>query len=155
MPYSEIIALVTDFHDLQWSWNPEEVDQLVARFGWTVEARRRRGMRLNTGFGMASGDIRFHRLERVGEISTRVSSSVAGETEDERAWLQDIFFQAVSAAESVLGEPTERRPGESRQVRWRAENTTIAVSWLSVVVKLSIFTNEYIDEHDEAVRLGL
>ncbi|GAA4059373.1 DUF6301 family protein [Actinomadura miaoliensis] len=151
----EVVELVTRFRDLAWSWNAADVDQLVHDFGWTVEARRRRGVRLDTGLGMASGDINITSDGQVERVSVAASEYVSNETIEGRSWLQDVFADVTAIATKTLGEPTDRRPGEYPEVRWRGQQTTIVVMRSSTLVKIFVATNEYLDEHDWAVSQGL
>ncbi|GAA2101604.1 DUF6301 family protein [Actinomadura alba] len=150
----EISDLVTGLRTLDWTWDPDEVDQVVERFGWKVESRRRRSVRLDAGFGMATGFIDFSRDGKVEQISVAVCESASAESPEGRAYVQDAFAKIVAAATRALGEPTERVPGESAEVRWRGDEATVGVKRLSVQVNVFLATNEYVDEFDRVVEPG-
>ncbi|MBC6460511.1 DUF6301 family protein [Actinomadura sp. HBU206391] len=155
LPASEVADLVTGLRSLRWAWDPVEIDGVVERFGWKVESRLGRSVRLDAGFGMASGFFYLSRSGKVDRISVAACGSASAESAGGRAYVQDAFAQVVAAATRALGEPTERIPGESAEVRWRGHEATIGVKHQWVQVNVFLATNEYIDEFDRAVELGI
>ncbi|GAA2101617.1 DUF6301 family protein [Actinomadura alba] len=151
----EVADLVTGLGSLEWSWEPDEVDGVAERFGWKVESRRGRSVRLDVGFGVASGFFYLSRAGKVDRISVAACRSASAESAEGRAYVQDAFADVVAAVTRALGEPTERVPGESAEVRWRGDEATVGVKHLSVQVNVFLATNEYVDEFDRAVELGL
>jgi hypothetical protein len=151
----EVTNLVTGLRSLEWSWDPDEVDGVVERFGWKVESRRGRSVRLDAGFGMASGFFYFSRSGKVDRISVAACESASAESAEGRAYVQDAFAEVVAATTEALGEPTERIPGESAEVRWRGDEGTVGMKRSSVQVNVFLATNEYIDDFDWAVSRGL
>jgi hypothetical protein len=149
-----IIDLVTRLRSLDWSWRPEEVPRLVTDFGWTIMGRALENFVLTTEFGMGTGDVDVNRANEVARISTTVSTPVSPKTAEARAFTQDAFAQVVAATTQALGEPTQRIPGESPEVRWRGAESTVAVLRISVQVKVYLATNEWVDDFDWSVSRG-
>jgi hypothetical protein len=151
----EISDLVTRLRSLKWSWSPDEVERVVTDFGWTIMGRALENFVLDTEFGMATGDVEVDLSHRVVRISTTVSTPVSAETAEGRAFTQDAFARVVAAVTRALGEPTQRVPGESPEVRWRGAESTVAVQRVSVQVRVYLATNEWVDEFDWGVSRGL
>lgn len=146
----EISDLVTKLRSLNWSWSPDEVERVVADLGLTILGRARRNFVLTTEFGMATDDVDVDPSNRVVRITRTVSTPVSAESSEGRAFTQNAFAQVVAAATRALGEPTERVPGESPEVRWRGAESTIAVK-RTVQVKVYLATNEWVDDFDRPV----
>ena len=155
LPDEQVIQLVTKLRSLEWSWDESDIDRIVSDLGWTAEARYRRGVQLDVGFGTATGDVEFTKEGRVTRILASVCPYIDDESPGDRSWLQDVFADVVNAAITALGEPTDRLPGESPEVRWRGAQTTVGVQRSSVLVKIFLATNEYMDDRDWAVSRGL
>ena len=151
----EVVDLVTGLRSLDWSWDPDGIDRVVERFGWTIESRRRRFVRMDAGFGSATGYVDFSRDGTVDSIRVAVSGSESAESADGRACVQDAFARVVAAATRALGEPTERVPGDSPEVRWRGDDATIGVTRSLVRANVYLATNEYVDEADRDRESGL
>ena len=75
--------------------------------------------------------------------------------DDAQTFLQDTFAGVVAAATRARGEPTQRRPGNNPEVRWRGEEATVGVKRVSVQVDIFLATNEFIDDYDWAESRGL
>jgi hypothetical protein len=151
----EISELVTRLRSLKWSWSPDEVERVVTDLGWTIMGRAFENYVLTTEFGTATGDVDVDLSHRVVRISTTVSTPVSAETVEGRAFTQDAFARVVAAVTRALGEPTQRVPGKSPEVRWRGAESTIAVQRVSVQVNVYLATNEWVDEFDWGVSRGL
>jgi hypothetical protein len=151
----EIIDLVTRLRSLDWSWRPDEVPRLVTDFGWTIMGRALENFVLTTEFGMATGDVDVGLSSEVVRIITTVSTPVRAETAEARAFTQDAFARVVAATTRALGEPTQRIPGKTPEVRWRGAESTVAVLRLSVQVEVYLATNAWVDDFDWSVSRGL
>ena len=151
----EISELVTRLRSLKWSWSPDEVERVVTDFGWTIMGRALENYVLTTEFGMATGTVEVGRSGRVVRINTAASTRISAATAENRAFTQDAFARVVAAVTRTLGEPTQRVPGESPEVRWRGDESTIAVKRISVQVKIYLATNEWVDDFDWGVSRGL
>ncbi|MFD0854757.1 DUF6301 family protein, partial [Actinomadura adrarensis] len=66
-----------------------------------------------------------------------------------------VFAEVTAAVTDVLGEPTQRIPGDAPEVRWRGERSTVSVHRYSVIVDIALTENAYLDEQDEIVSRGL
>ena len=73
----EITDLVTKLRSLKWSWSPDEVERLVADFGWTIMGRARRDFVLETEFGMGTGSVEVDCSDRVNRITITASTPLA------------------------------------------------------------------------------
>ena len=149
----DLVDLAKGLKSLEWSWDPDEVGRIAEEFGWKVESRRSLSVRLNSGFGTGYADLTEG--GKVEQISVPVCVPESAETAEGRTYLQDAFARAVAAFTRGLGEPTERIPGESAEVRWRVDGATIGVKRLSVQVNVYIATNDYIEYIDRAREQGL
>ena len=150
----EIIDLVTRLRTLDWSWRPDEVPRLVTDFGWTIMGRALENFVLTTQFGMATGRVEVDRANEVVRISTAVSTPVSPKTAEARAFTQDAFARVVAATTRALGEPTQRIPGETPEVRWRGAESTVAVM-RTIQVNVYLATNEWVDDFDWSLSRGL
>lgn len=151
----EITDLVTKLRSLKWSWSPDEVERVVADFGWTIMGRARRDFVLETEFGMGTGSVEVDRSDRVNRITITVSTPLDPDVAEDRAFTQDAFARVVASVTQALGEPTQRVPGEYPEVRWRSAESTIAVKRVSSEVMLYLATNVWVDEFDLGVSRGL
>ncbi|WP_227023296.1 DUF6301 family protein [Actinomadura rubrobrunea] len=133
---------MTKLRGLEWSWRRADITPMLGDLGWNIEYQHELGMRLGTQFGMATGDVYCTDDGRVSAIYGAVCSFI-DDTPEERALLQDVFVETVAAAATVLGDPTDRLPGEFPEVRWRGPQTTIGVRNSAVLVRIFIATNEY------------
>jgi hypothetical protein len=147
----EVADLVSGLRSLDWSWSPDEAEGIAERFGWKVESRRARSVRLDAGFGMRTGSIQFPDMGKVTRITVAACTPVSADSAAGRAFVQDAFAHVVAAATEALGEPTERIPGSAPKVRWRGEVATVGVSHSSVQVDVFLATNEDIDIIDSAI----
>ncbi|GLZ03004.1 hypothetical protein Acsp03_04710 [Actinomadura sp. NBRC 104412] len=146
----ELADMALRLRALEWPRDPDDVPAIAAAFDWTVESLREMGARLGTRFGIATGNFEFEEGRAV-HVRAAVCSDIDRESAEERAWLQDVFAESVEAVSAALGPPTHRLPGETPEVRWRGENSTVSVLKYSVIVDIALSTNEYIDEYDRDV----
>lgn len=148
---AEIAETATRLRSLDWSWRMADIPELAAEFGWRVLTTRPNWVMLDTGYGLASGRIHGHN-EAAEEVELRVSD-FAAEDPVGRARARDAFARMTTALTDALGEPTERQPGASAEIRWAARTTTIRLIVLSVSVHLHLVTNSYLAIHDKMVKL--
>ncbi|MCA2210210.1 DUF6301 family protein [Nocardia rosealba] len=148
---NEIADLATRLRDLDWSWQMTDVDALAARFGWRVEATRPHSVRLDTGFGRASGSVQGYR-GRANEIDLAVTGFTS-ETTATRADIRDAFVVMATAITGAVGAPTNRIPGEYAEVRWAGPDTTLRLIEMTSSIHLYLDTNAGLAVHDETVRL--
>jgi hypothetical protein len=150
----EAAEVARRLRDLDWPGDPARMDALAAAFGWEIESRRELGARLGTRFGMATGEFVIDD-GRIARLSAAVCSDIDDESAAESAWLQDVFAEVTGAVTDVLGEPTRQVPGDSPEVRWRGERSTVSLHRYSVIVEIALTENAYLDEQDEIVSRGL
>jgi hypothetical protein len=148
----EVADLVTGLWTLDWSWRPEEAEQLVDRFSWKVVHRGSRNLMLENEFGPGFVDVNAGRVQR---IIVAASTFADENTTEGRAFTQDAFARVVAAATRALGEPSSRRPGEFPEVRWRGAEATVTVRRSSAQVDIELATNESVDDEDWAASRGL
>ncbi|MGH3392960.1 MAG: DUF6301 family protein [Actinomadura sp.] len=152
----EVADLVIGLRSLEWSWDPNEVDQIAEQFAWKIAGRTNWSVMLDTRFGPDTGRIAFDDAGvRVEQLSLAVSQPTSAKSVEGRQRVQDAFAHVVSAATGALGEPTSRLPGDLPEVRWRGDTATVGVKRSSVQVNVFLATNEYIDNFDWAVSRGL
>lgn len=151
----EIIGLVTKLRSLEWPLSADEVEQMVEAFEWKIMARPLSDFILETEFGFASGKVEIDGSDRVERIRFQVCTAVDTDDPGNRAFIQDAFAGVSAAVTQVLGEPTQRIPGEDPELRWRGAESTIAVMRLPIQVDMYMAANESVDAFDWAVSRGL
>ncbi|GAB3160512.1 hypothetical protein GCM10027290_66640 [Micromonospora sonneratiae] len=148
---AQLVEVTSKLAGLRWSWSTAEVDRVVAELGWPVAAGpTASGVVLRVGFAPVTD---FAELAFAGEAATifsvMVTSGAVGESPDATAFRRDAFVAAVQAVGTVLGEPTDRRPGDRPEVRWLAPSGIIRVRDGGVFVELALLSARYAATLDE------
>lgn len=146
---TEIVDLALRLRSLHWSWRLVDVPDLAAEFGWHVERIGPHSVRLDVGFGLASG-----RVDGRDGQAKHIVQSVTDSDSDEVDNVWDAFARMTRALTGALGEPTKRLPGEYPQVRWAGPQQTLALTALPSVVKLELVPNEQLALDDEGEALA-
>ncbi len=142
----EIVDLAMSFRDLRWSWDPAEIGELAKRFGWTVEFEYKGSAQLDTGLGMASGDIHCDASGKVAKIAVALCSYIDDTSPSERWYLHDRFVHAVELVTRALAEPTDRLPKEVPEVWWRGVESTVGLARSSTVARIFLASNAHLDK---------
>lgn len=147
-------SLLTAVRDTSWSWTEDEVPVLAERFGWTlVEVIPGAGAVADPGYGLGPKAFRLNFDKgKVRQVSMRVSSRVAEDDAAGQAFLNEVFASVQECGAEVFGRPATPYAATVPQVRWRDEQTTLAVRNLRVAVTLTWATNVYQDAADAADR---
>ncbi|MGF6882689.1 hypothetical protein ABIA39_001631 [Nocardia sp. GAS34] len=125
--------------------------QLAAAFGWTTLLSQPDSVLLDTGIGLAGGQISGH-SGYVDEIEVLLTDHV-GEGRVGPALIRDAFVATAAAITAAIGAPTSKIPGESAEIRWAGTETTLRLMDLTVCVKLFLLTNEELASQDVATEL--
>ncbi|WP_405167254.1 DUF6301 family protein [Nocardia sp. NBC_01499] len=147
----EIVDLATRLRSVQWSWLLEDAPALAEAFGWTVVMAEPEWVMLDTGFGMGSG-----RIAGSDAQAEYIRARVAGPASDDaagHALSRDTFATMSTALTGALGDPTERKPGKSAEIRWADEETTLVLKDVEVGVQLSLLANTKLAMRDRAIAL--
>ncbi|MET8871040.1 DUF6301 family protein [Nocardia sp. NPDC004604] len=150
---TEIVELALRLRSLHWSWRLVDVPDLAAEFGWHVERIGPHSVRLDVGFGLASG-----RVDGRDGQARHIVQSVTDRDSDEADNVWDAFVRMTRTLTGALGEPTTRIPGEDPEVRWAGPQQTLALKAFPSVVNLKLVPNEQLafdDEGDALVEAGL
>lgn len=144
-----IVELALRLRSLRWSWRLVDVPELAADFGWDVERIGPHSVRLDVGFGLASGRVDG----RDGQAKHIVVSVTDSDADDvDSVW--DAFVRMTRALTGALGAPTTRIPGEYPQVRWAGPRQTLVLIALPSVVNLELVPNEQLALDDEGEALA-
>ncbi|MEV2226251.1 DUF6301 family protein [Nocardia vinacea] len=146
---TEIIELALRLRSLDWSWRLADVPELAAEFGWRIERIGPHSVRLDVGFGLASG-----RVDGWDGQAKHIVQSVTASDSDEADNVWDAFVRMTRALTGALGEPTTRIPGEYPQVRWAGPQQTLALKAFPSVVDLELVPNEQLALDDEGDALA-
>ncbi|MGY4103833.1 DUF6301 family protein [Nocardia sp. R16R-3T] len=150
---TEIIERALRLRSLHWSWRLADVPDLAAEFDWRIERISPHSVRLDVGFGLASG-----RVDGSDGQAKHIVQSVTDRNSDEADNVWDAFVRMTHALTGALGEPTTRIPGEDPEVRWAGPQQTLMLKAFPSVVNLKLAPNEQLaldDEGDALVEAGL
>ncbi|MDN2500331.1 hypothetical protein FHY52_27130 [Nocardia nova] len=148
---AEIADLAASLLDLDWSWDMADAPGIAAGFGWEVRAARPQWVTFDVGFGMDTGKI-LGRDGHAHSIHLHVTQNLVDEA-DGKFWIHDCFVRMSAAVSARIGAPTQKIPGETPEIRWAAEPTTLRLLEFRYSVQLFLHTNAYLDEHDAAVEM--
>ncbi|QKG23464.1 hypothetical protein ACTIVE_5107 [Actinomadura verrucosospora] len=143
-----IIELAVRLRDLRWPWSASGVPTVARALGWTVDSASEGIIELDTGLGPSSGSVELDWEGTVNTVRVLVTSFIDSDEAAERAWLRDAFVHATGLLTAALGDPTQRIPGSSPQVRWRGPDSTVGLSSASVSLVIFSAGNHYLDEDD-------
>lgn len=147
----EVADLAVRLQSLEWSWLLTDVPALAAEFGWAVERIGPSSARLDTGFGMASGEVSGG-SEHPGRIRVQVTD-FADDDAAGRAWVRDAFTDMAIAITGALGPPTLREPGKEAEIRWAGAQTTVRLWQFTSSVSLFLMTNALLAAEDEITEM--
>jgi len=145
-------SLLTAVRDTSWSWTEDEVPALAERFGWTlVEVLPGMGAVADAGHGLGAKAFRLNFDQSgVWQVSMRITSRVAEKDPADQAFLEEVFAGVQEVGADVFGSPATPYPSTVPQVRWRGEQSTLAVRNLKVAVTLTWASNASQDAVDAA-----
>ncbi|WP_040685767.1 DUF6301 family protein [Nocardia vinacea] len=146
---TETIELALRMRSLHWSWRLADVPDLAAEFGWRIERIGPHSVRLDVGFGLASG-----RIDGLDGQAHHIMQSVTDIDSDEADNVWDAFVRMTRALTEALGAPSTRIPGEYPQVRWAGPQQTLALKAFPSVVNLELVPNEQLALDDEGDALA-
>ena len=146
-------ALMTGIRDTRWSWQPEDVEDLCRRMGWTLsEIIDDMGGFADAGLDLPRGQVTIvFRDGQVGDVKIYVTDSADADDRDRDRFVSDAFADAVDEGVVALGEPTARLHAEPPTVRWRLDDATVLIKKLSNAVTVTWANNTWQDKWDEAV----
>ncbi len=146
-----VADLMTKLRECRWDWSTAELPQLAGRLGWTISVTvEGKGAFADTPWNLGDRTVRFtFKNDHVDLVRVRLTDQVMPETSQSREFMQDTFAALVQVGSDTLGEPTGRILGDNPQVRWRGEDTTIAVMNTGVAVSLTWATNDDQDHWDQ------
>lgn len=147
----EIVELAGRLRSVNWPCPLDDIPELAATFGWEVKSSRPEWVRLDSGFGRASGMVEAEDGTAV-ELTLQVTD-FADKDQAGRAQTLDTFVRMTNALTGALGEPTARIPGESAEVRWAGADATIVLSDLDITVQLALVANSRLAAHDRTIDL--
>jgi hypothetical protein len=147
----QIAELAGRLAGLRWSWSVDELDRVVEELGWTVAAAPQgpsHSAVLRTGLpidGLA--DLVLGR-DGAGELVVRLSEPVEPDSPQAPADNRDAFALSARAVTTVAGEPVDRRPGETPEVRWQASSGVLRVTQGVLYVELALMSASYSESRD-------
>ncbi len=146
-------TLVAAIKETSWSWQPDAVEELCRRMGWTlVEDIDDRGVFADAGWNLGGDDVAMaFRDGYVDDITMRITQIVRDAGTDRDRFLGDAFADAVAVVTSALGEPTGRDLSELPTVRWRMADSTVLVGRFTSSVKLTWASKRFQDRWDAVV----
>lgn len=144
-------SLMTGIRDAHFSWQPEDVDELCRRMGWTLDQV------LDGRGAIADADLKVpgHQIVivfrdgPVGDIKIQITETDSESEADRDRFLMDAFADAVDEGVAALGEPTARQHADPPAVRWRLDDSTVLVEKLAAGVLVTWASNQWQDEWDK------
>jgi hypothetical protein len=145
-------SLLTAVRDTSWSWTEDEVPALAERFGWTlVEVLPGMGAVADPGHGLGAKACRLNFDQgKVWQVTMRITSRVAEKEPADQSFLEEVFDRVQELGADVFDRPATPYAATVPQVRWRGEQTTLAVRNLKVAVTLTWAPNASQDAVDSA-----
>lgn len=140
--------LALALQELRWSWTEDEIPVLARDFGWTVTGDFDGVIEMDGGLGPASVVVDVDDNGTVDMVTISLTSFIDRHADQERAWLQDQFAHAADVMKRALGDPTERRPGNLPEVRWRGPDSTVGLTRTTVRVNMYFTLNQKLDADD-------
>ncbi|MBO2465248.1 DUF6301 family protein [Actinomadura violacea] len=142
-----IIELAAHLRDLRWPWSASHVPTVARALGWTMESDSEGGIDFDTGLGPSSGSVEIDDKDGVSAVYAPVTSLIDFKMLS-RAWLRDAFAHATGLLTEAFGDPTQRLPGPSPEVRWRGPDSTLGLNDTCTNVEIFSARNDYLDDLD-------
>lgn len=146
-------GVLTSLRAANWGWTPAEVTAFAKKMGWEiVDTIDDKGTFAVAPWCLGEDDIEFTFSHgRVNDIITPITDNVPAKDARGQAFLGDVLAEAAAVAEEVLGAPTQVRPGNRPQLRWRGSDATIILKHVGVAVEL-VWANNVFQDHWDQLR---
>ncbi len=157
VPISEFEPLLQRWASLDWQWDRPFLDQLLAEWGWHIEAQAPGILRVRTDLPHA--DVAIINLDENNELRSLSVFATATLPINEwadanaKAFVRDAFVDVVEGVTTVLGQPTDRLPGDEPEVRWTLNGATLAVGAGPSTVELSVLSPAQVEKQAREAEL--
>ncbi len=145
VPDEQVRQLAAALAALRPSWSAADAPRVAEQLGWSVASGAGTGgLVARTGLAPFDGlaDLRCSGAV-LNQIVVRLSDGEKEPTPGFDDYRSTVFARAARTVTGELGEPSERRPGRSPQIRWSVPGGQLRLSDGGVFVELSLSSDRF------------